>query len=221
FQGASPLDVLEQVRSAEPVAPSRLAPKLPRDLETICLKCLQKEPKRRYPSAEALAEDLERFQRGEPIRARPVSNLERGWKWTKRRPAVAGLLLLVICLTVAGLGVTTSLWRAASSAFQRESSAHDKTESALAPRTIALARFEWLTNNRQRALGYLNECAPEYRGDDWQYLHRACVAQQFELSVRSFNIHHLAFSPDGRELVFASDEPDSQSVSGTYIRSWQ
>src|SRR5207244_1982460 len=89
FQGANVLDILEQVRNQDPVPPSRLQPKLPRDLETICLKCLEKEPRRRYADASALAEDLRCFRVGEPIRARPVRAWERALKWARRRPAVA------------------------------------------------------------------------------------------------------------------------------------
>jgi serine/threonine protein kinase len=92
FQAAHMLDTLEQVLNADPVPPSRLQPKVPRDLETICLKCLQKEPPRRYASAAELADDLRRLQAGEPIRARPVAAWEWGWKWARRRPAWATLI---------------------------------------------------------------------------------------------------------------------------------
>jgi tetratricopeptide (TPR) repeat protein/predicted Ser/Thr protein kinase len=92
FRGASILETLEQVRKEEPVAPGRLQPKLPRDLETICLKCLQKQPRHRYASAEALGDDLRRFLNGEAIRARPAPLWERAWKWTNRRPTAAALL---------------------------------------------------------------------------------------------------------------------------------
>src|SRR5262249_11723103 len=90
FQGTSALDTLDQVRRQEPVPPSRLQSKLSRDLETICLKCLEKEPRKRYASALLLAEDLRRFQSGQPITARPVRWTERAWKWARRHPAGAG-----------------------------------------------------------------------------------------------------------------------------------
>jgi serine/threonine protein kinase/tetratricopeptide (TPR) repeat protein len=94
FQGESVLDTLQQVQSEEPVSPARLRPKVPRDLETICLKCLQKEPGKRYAAAQALADDLRRFLGGEPIRARPTPVWERGLKWARRRPAAAALLVV-------------------------------------------------------------------------------------------------------------------------------
>jgi eukaryotic-like serine/threonine-protein kinase len=99
FRGSSVLQTLSQVKTAEPVRPSRLAPGLPRDLETIALRCLEKDPSRRFPSAQALADDLKRFLDGEPIHARPVPFWERGWKWARRRPAIAAL---VVALHAAG-----------------------------------------------------------------------------------------------------------------------
>ena len=103
FKAATPLDTILQVVSEEPVPPSRLNRKVPRDLETICLKCLAKDPQRRYRTAKELAADLKRFQAGEPIQARPASFAERALKWVRRRPLVAGLLAAVCLLTVAGI----------------------------------------------------------------------------------------------------------------------
>ena len=112
FQGASVLDTLDQVRSKEPVPPSHLQPKVPRDVETICLKALEKEPARRYADVAALAEDLRRYMAGKPIVARPVSDVERFWRFCLRNKSVAALgaavaLLLVIVAAVSSTAALT------------------------------------------------------------------------------------------------------------------
>jgi tetratricopeptide (TPR) repeat protein len=115
FRGETPLDTLQQVVSDDPLPPRALQPKMPADMATICLKCLQKEPGRRYASAEELADDLHRFLAGEPIRARPIGPAARFYRWCRRKPAPAGLLALL----VAGTGVST--WQAVrATAAERE-----------------------------------------------------------------------------------------------------
>jgi WD40 repeat protein len=110
FQGLTPLDTLTQACERNPVPPRQLQPKVPRDLETICLKCLEKEPRRRYANAAALAEDLRRFLDGRPVVARPSPIWERAWKWARRRPAVAGLSAAVVLVTALTLVLTSWLW---------------------------------------------------------------------------------------------------------------
>jgi WD40 repeat protein len=102
FKAGSPMETLLQVQSMEAVPPSRLLPKVPRDLETVCLKCLEKEPRKRYPSAGELAEDLRRFLADEPIRARRASAAERAWRWCRRNRAVASLASAVALLLLLG-----------------------------------------------------------------------------------------------------------------------
>src|SRR5262249_10032213 len=106
FRGPTALETLEQVKAAGPVSPSRLVPGLPRDLETICLKCLAKEPGQRYPAATELAEDLRRFQAGEPIRARRIGGAERAWRWCRRNPTVSGLVGGIALALVLGMAVS-------------------------------------------------------------------------------------------------------------------
>ncbi|MEQ1824626.1 MAG: protein kinase [Pirellula sp.] len=101
FKAAGFLETLEQVRRQDPLPPGKLQPGLPSDLQTICLKCLEKEPRRRYDSADALSHDLRCYLRGEPIAARPVSSLERLIKWSRRKPSVAALFA-VTCLGLVG-----------------------------------------------------------------------------------------------------------------------
>jgi tetratricopeptide (TPR) repeat protein/predicted Ser/Thr protein kinase len=107
FRGSTPVETLHQVLNAEPVAPRLLNPKTPRDLETICLKCLEKEPARRYASAAELAADVARLCAGEPILARPIGPVQRAWRWCKRKPALALLLAaLAVSILLGFLGIT-------------------------------------------------------------------------------------------------------------------
>jgi serine/threonine protein kinase len=111
FKANTLADTLRQVQMTEPVSPGRLQPQVPRDLATICLKCLNKEPKKRYETSLELAEDLGRFLAGEPIRARPASTFERAYKWSKRRPALAALIgVSVACFVAMGVGGWYTAW---------------------------------------------------------------------------------------------------------------
>ena len=109
FKGATPMETLRQVTDDDPVPPSRLVPRVARDLETICLKCLHKEPRKRYESTQALADDLTRYLHGQPIRARGTPVWERGIKWSKRRP-VATLFVALGVLTFLGLTLGGALF---------------------------------------------------------------------------------------------------------------
>ena len=129
FVGETALDTLVKVQTDEPVAPSRLRPGVPRDLEVICLKCLSKEPRARYASAEALAEDLQRWTAGEPIEARAVTGLERAWRWARRRPAAAGLLAVSVVASLALVGVAVGL--AYSTRLARSNDALQQTQEEL------------------------------------------------------------------------------------------
>jgi WD40 repeat protein len=199
FRGATVLETLEQVKSAEPVPPSRLVPGTPRDAETIALKCLQKDPGKRYESAAALAEDLRRFQAGEPIVARPVGPAGRAWRWCRRNPAVASLTAAVLLLFAAGFaGVTWNYWRA--EAARRE------LESTLYFRRIELAHRELLENNLLKAEELLDQCPHDRRAWEWHYLKRLCHAEPVTVRSRSGWSQMVAFSPDGRRIASASDD---------------
>jgi WD40 repeat protein/tRNA A-37 threonylcarbamoyl transferase component Bud32 len=150
FRAATPLDTMMQALEREPDAPRKLNPHVNRDLETICLKCLAKEPARRYPSAEALADDLERWLRGEPIQARRTSTWERTVKWARRRPAVAALLLLVLLSTAAGLTGVLLQWQRAETA---RGEAEEKAAAEAQARGQAVLAGQREAAERRRAEG--------------------------------------------------------------------
>ena len=131
FRGATVLETLEQVRHAEPVAPSRLVAGLPRDVETIALKCLEKDPLKRYETAAALAEDLHRFGAGLEIHARPVTSAERTWRWCRRNPLVASLSASAVLLLLLVAAVATAGYARTAAALGRESAAHKEATAAL------------------------------------------------------------------------------------------
>jgi hypothetical protein len=134
FRGESEIDTLTQVRQREPVAPSRLQPKVPRDLETICLKCLHKEPGKRYATAAELADDLRRYLNGEPIRARRAAWWEVVVKWARRNPGWTGLL----AVSAAALVVVVVVWARFTAALSEQV-------------RIAEANFKDMTIERNRA----------------------------------------------------------------------
>ncbi|OJW26509.1 MAG: hypothetical protein BGO49_12320 [Planctomycetales bacterium 71-10] len=159
FPGDSPAEVLDLIRSSEPTRPGRLRPGLPRDLETIALKCLEKSPARRYASAAGLADDLGRFLRGEPILARPAGRAARLAKWARRRPsqaALAGLAILAAAGAVAGLLVHDARLREALG--RAETSA----DEARRQRAAADSNYRDAREALRRLTGAFND--PKFRG---------------------------------------------------------
>jgi WD40 repeat protein len=202
FQGATALDTLEQVRTKDPVPPRRLRPKTPRDLETVCLKCLAKSPARRYATALELAEDLRRFLAGEPIRARRVSGVERAWKWLRRRPAAAVLALACVASL---LGLVAVVLRPASPAAADPG---DKTEERRREYVAALLKAVTFWQDAQPAaceqvLERIRddpELSP-YRGFEWYYLWRRCHFEPTKRIPLGPYAQCLDVSPDGRLLA--------------------
>jgi eukaryotic-like serine/threonine-protein kinase len=156
FKGTTPLSTLEQVASQEPLPPGKIQHNIPRDLETICLKCLAKDPGRRYPSALALAEDLERFVHGRPILARPIPFWARVWKWARRRPgsaaAAVGLLTLSALLLGEGLYYNHRLHKEMLAARRAELQAAADAEIAKEQRNLALKALNQLIYDVQEKL---------------------------------------------------------------------
>jgi WD40 repeat protein len=207
FQAATQLDILMQVLDKEPDRPRSLKPSIDRDLETICLKCLEKEPARRYASAEALADDLERWQRGEPILARPSTAVERAVKWVKRRPAIVGLLSALTLVLLGSLVGLTTLYLQAEARARAEAAARAQAETATSEarqnlyfNQITLANRYWLDNNVGKTEELLESCRPELRHWEWHYLRRLCRTE-----VRRWPGSFAQFSLDGKSLLVAAD----------------
>ena len=221
FQAATITETLDEVLNKEPVAPRVLSSGIPRDLETICLKCLEKDPHRRYPSARELAEELGRFLRGEPTLARPVGFVGKTAKWCRRRPARAVLLgALTIVFLLGSVGV---LWQWRRSEGQR-------LRAEAGERLAAQRAYDADINLAQRALAELNpgrarelldrhrpstnsafrtpRSALDLRGCEWRYLWKQSRGTGSEILMASTNpICALALSPDGRQLAtHANDE---------------
>ena len=130
FRGESVADTLVQVRGGSPEPVNKSNAKVPRDLETVCMRCLEREPAGRYASADAVADDLERWIKGEPIAARPVGKLERGLMWCRRNPAVAGLTASVAAALILGTSISTVLAFRANDQARAERRQRDQAENA-------------------------------------------------------------------------------------------
>jgi serine/threonine-protein kinase len=172
YAGASPAELPAMVAGTEPPSPRLLAPAVPKDLDTICLKCLERDPARRYPSAEALADDLRRFVHGEPIVARPVSGVGRFLRWCRRRPTLAAVWLLLVILAVGSTIAAGWIARARAqteAALLKANTAEATTREQIREARLAEARAVLLTNipgRRDQALAALAEAARIRPGPD-------------------------------------------------------
>jgi WD40 repeat protein len=236
FVAGSAMDVLLQVLHREPARPRSLGLRIDRDLETVCLKCLEKDPARRYGSAEALAEDLRRFLDREPVQARPTRAWGHALRWARRRPAAAALLVVsaLAVMALGGLVVGVFAFRQVRVALAAEAVARGAAEQALAAESAAraeadrqrgqaeaaregeralryanavlLADREWRASNLGRARELLDVCPPERRGWEWYYLNRLSRSGVRTLSGHTDLVHAVAYSPNGRRLASAGSD---------------
>jgi WD40 repeat protein len=202
FKAATSFDTILQVVSAEPVPPTQLNAKVPCDLETICLKCLHKQPAHRYPSAVELAEDLRRFQAGEAIRARPVGRLERVARWCRRRPAVAALMAVSV---LAGLGLLgggaffTALLAERNARLANEVSRAEKAERDALDLAKKEEQARWQADREKRVAQF-------------QTLHAETARQAIltDLALRAWQQHDLT---EAEHLL--------SKVAGPFRQNWE
>jgi WD40 repeat protein len=227
FKGPTPAETLHQVLFADPVPPRQLQPGIPKDLETICLKCLQKEAHKRFASAAELADDLQRFQSGLPIRARPVGHAERTWRWCRRNPGLAILALGFVVSLLAGSAVSIFFaiqshghaktadenaeraGREAKSAGEEKFKAQQEAENAYRRSYISdirLVQRAWDDLNFERMNELLAGLRPEHTGGldlrrfEWHYWQR--LSQGHGLTIPAGGLP-VVFSPDGSRVARA------------------
>ena len=209
FVGEELAETLQHVLNTDPVAPRLVNPAVPRDLETVCLKCLEKEPARRYAAAAAVADELGRYLQDQPIEARPVGRGEKVWRWCRRQPVRAGLLAaLLMVLLLGALGV---LWQ-----WQRAEAGELRARQVAYAADMNLAFQAVEADQHGRALGLLNRYRPpdsklltlnpqgstDLRGWEWRHLRERCESEAVHtLSIYAYGVDALAASGNGHWLA--------------------
>jgi serine/threonine protein kinase len=209
FKAETATETLLQVLSNEPISPRELNLKVPRDLETICLKCLEKDPSRRYATAGALADDLDRFLRGEPIRARPSSKLGRAWRWCKRNPVVSSLVAGLAVVLLAGMVGVTWQWKTAEGARNVAEKEAERRRRLLYVSEMVMAEQAWKAGNvtgveelLQRHRRRSDE--EDLRGFHWFYLNQSCQrSKDASTLLHKDLVRNAAISPDGKTVAAA------------------
>ncbi len=213
FRGETRM-LIVQILKDEPPSPRKLNARIPRDLETITLKCLSKDPARRYPTAAEVAADLQRHLRGEPILARPISQAERLIRWCQRNPTLAAMTTSIAVLLIIGTVVSTYF------AIQANKKADDATRNLYVAH-MNLAKSAWDDARVGTAVDLLNRYREyEPRGFEWFYLDRLCHSDL--LTINTGYGGKVAFSPDGTRLVSTTPALSVfDSVSGHPIHTFK
>ena len=215
FGGNTPV-LLQRIISEDASSPRRLSNRIPKDLETICLKCMEKEPSRRYQSATQLRDDLRRFLHGEPVRARPITAVDRAWRWCKRKPLVATLgmtaAILVLILSVGGPLVA---FREAA-AREGEAAAREAMRRQLYISDMNTAIQAWEAADVSHVRELLQRHQPQgneqdLRDFEWYYLWRLCEqVDRIPTLPHELPLQLVAFSDDGGTLAAAEGQDDDR-----------
>jgi WD40 repeat protein len=237
FRGDSVMETLRLVREVEPTRPRSIDPRIPRDLETIILKSLEKRPAARYHSAEAMADDLERWLAGKPIRARSASPPERLVKWVRRRPAAAALVILGVVSFLAvwaavrgflsAYRLETSVERAGM-ALDTEKRKRIEAQTELVNmegeayfKQLVAATDAWEQNEPVLADALLDRCPPQLRRWEWHHLRRRFHSELQTLRGHDGFLCAVSFRPDGTQVACAAESTGFalwETVSGQVSR---
>ncbi len=229
--------LMDRIAHEPPTALRQHDRRIPRDLETLVLKALAKDPKDRFASAGELGDELRRYLESRPIRSRPILASERLWRWCKRSPGLAVLSATVALVTILGFGGILWQWSAAEEARSeatikaraesaarkdavdqagKATAARDAAEESLYRNRVALADQHLTAHQADLAERLLDNCPPSLRGWEWRYLKRLCYADSGPNIPRAAApISGLAFSPDSRRLAVAVEEGTLFLMDGT------
>jgi eukaryotic-like serine/threonine-protein kinase len=211
FDSTDRARLIDRITRESPSTPRKIDPRIPRDLETIVLKSIAREPAARYATAAALADDLQRFLADRPIRARRISLAGHTWRWCRRNPVVAGLLTTVAALLVVTVVVLAVSNARISGALEQEKRAKDDLEQTLYYQWVAQAADARDKNRAARAEEFLDRCPDHLRGWEWHYLKRLPFATFPVVGYKDKIILRVAFSRDG-DLLAAAGIDGSVSV---------
>jgi WD40 repeat protein/serine/threonine protein kinase len=224
FEGATRARLIEQVIHDPPAAPRKHDSRIPRDLETIVLKAIAKEPAERYATAEAMSADLRNFLADRPIVARRSGAVETAWRWCRRNKAAAGFLAASMIAVLALVGVVVGVVdnarvrssRLAAVDARRVAEQAQRAEAVLKEAAVAsaekyrrldyfhqvaLSEREWQGNNPRRAEELLDTCPTDLRGWEWNYLKQVCHSDYLTIRGHTTQVFGVAFSPDGRLIA--------------------
>ncbi len=229
LRGSTKLKTLQLIATADPLSPRRLQPRIPSDLAAICLKCLEKEPPRRYASAAALSEDLQRFLAGEPTVARRLSPWAVSWRWMQQHPARTALVAVSLAALIVVFVSTTAYNARLEAALDYAYRESTQRKQLLYSADIRLAQDAWKANEFRQCMRILSKHVPrggepDLREFGWHYLYRQCDLELKTLRGHQGDVYCVQFAPDGETLFSCGKDRTIrawEAASGKLLRTFR